>query len=431
MQSLVSAFNRQKSEMRPLLAGIALLGVVSSLLFSLFGYGGIAENLGNSLVTDRYDDLARGIVETGTLAYFPDVSPTVSRTPLYPLQLALCMELTGGRYTAMALALQALMHGGTSVLAALLAFRLRGRRAALVAGILCALHPALLWYSARLVIETQSTFLFTLIALAAVLYWQAPSVKRAMLTGAGIGLGLWCKAVFLPLLIALPVMIAVRGLQRRREGLVMLATALLIISPWLLRNYALTGRWPLFQALVGYNLYVSDSFVDHAAVSPFGYAGLIARLDYGGMDEGLSASDSLHSPAWLESQRDLLLSRRSIRRYCDDPIFLLKKAGLNAVWFWTLASSWKASLIMGLLQGALLIAVVSGVFPLVRRGTRTHAIMVVVWLSLAYMIPHLPVYALARFSVVIIPSLVAAAVAAHSCEAKPEGAQEVRPGGAV
>jgi hypothetical protein len=57
--------------------------------------------------------------------------------------------------------------------------------------------------------------------------------------------------------------------------------------------------------------------------------------------------------------------------------------------------------------------------------------MVVVWLSLAYMLSHLPVYALARFSVVIIPSLVAAAVAAHSCEAKPEGAQEVRPGGAV
>ena len=86
---------------------------------------------------------------------------------------------------------------------------------------------------------------------------------------------------------------------------------------------------------------------------------------------------------------------------------------------------------MGLLQGALLIAVVSGVFRLVRRGTGTHAIMVVVWLSLAYMLSHLPVYALARFSVVIIPSLVAAAVAAHSCEAKPEGAQEVRPGGAV
>ena len=400
--------------MKYLLAAIFALGILAAAVFSSFGYSTVAENIGSTQVADRYDDLARGIVEYGTLSYYPDPSPTVLRMPLYPCLLALCKIAASGRASLLEVALQCLLHGATTMLAAALALRVSGKRSALLTGIFCAFHPLLLWYSNRIVIESLSTFLFTAITLSAVIYWQKPSSLRASATGLAIGIGLWCKAVFLPLLFILPLVMFLKKERKNfgRDALLLIATGLLVISPWLVRNYHLTKRWPMFQALILSlkNLYVSDSFVDHACASPFGYAELIARLDYGGMQQGLTHADSLKTSAWLESRQDVVLTNASVTRYLHNPGFLLKKIGINGIWFWTLASSWKVSLLFGLLQVVLLTFVVLGVARLLRTGNWMCVGMLPVWLSLAYVLPHLPVYALARFSVIIIPVLLAVAV---------------------
>jgi hypothetical protein len=137
---------------------VPLGGLVLSLIASFLIYGLVAPDLGNSRVTDRYDDLAQGLVHYRTLSYYPDTEPTVWRTPLFPAVLALGVILNRDSFTAIDLILQSVLHGLTVLVAYKLAESLRGRRSATIAGIIVAIHPLLLWYSSRLVVETLLTF---------------------------------------------------------------------------------------------------------------------------------------------------------------------------------------------------------------------------------------------------------------------------------
>jgi 4-amino-4-deoxy-L-arabinose transferase-like glycosyltransferase len=391
------------------------LAILASILFSFVVYPNIADSLGSSRSADRYDHLAQGILSFGTLSYYPASAPTVLRPPLYPLLLAGCMVTGGEHFILLALLLQAILHGITVMVAARLALVFADRRAALVTGILCALHPMLLWYSGRLVIETLSTLLFTLSVFGAVRYRLQPSFFRAALAGATIGIGLWCKAVYASLLIAVPAALLPRPNGRRawRDAAVVVCAGMLVITPWLVRNFTLTGRWPLFQALVGYNLFMSDAFVAHAGESPFGYAVLAEKVDYEGMRRGLSAADSLHPVAWQEARLDAVLTQWSIDRYREDPGFFVKKLAFNTVWMWTLGSSTAVSLVLTVVQGGLLLLLVFYLPGVVRREGWHCVMLVPVWVCLVYTAVHLPVYALGRFSLVLVPSLLAVTVAAQ------------------
>jgi 4-amino-4-deoxy-L-arabinose transferase-like glycosyltransferase len=391
-----------------------LLGVFASILFSFLVYPKIADPLGSSRAADGYDHLAQGIVSFGTLSYFPEQAPTVLRPPLYPLFLAGCMVVAGDRFVDVALLLQALLHGVIAILAARLALLFSDRRAALITGILCALHPMLLWYSGRLVIETLSTLLFTLAVLATIRIRMQPSPAGAAVTGSAIGLGLWCKAVYSSLLVAVPAVIVLNASRRRawHDAVIVVGVGMLVITPWLVRNYNLTGRWPLFQALVGYNLYMSDTFVAHAAESPLGYAALAKQVDYAEMRRGLSAADSLHPVAWREAQLDAVLTQWSIDRYVGHPGFFLKKAAVNAVWIWSLGSSTGVSLVVATFQGGLLLILLLSLPGIVRREGWHSMMLVPVWMGLVYIAAHIPVYALGRFSLVLVPSMLAVTVSA-------------------
>jgi hypothetical protein len=176
------------------------------------------------------------------------------------------------------------------------------------------------------------------------------------------------------------------------------------------------------QALIGYNLYISDSFVTHAAESPFGYAALIDRLDVEGMNQGLPITDSSTSRARFEAERDMSLLRRSISTYSDDPTFFIKKLLLNSLWFWTLSSTPTLSLIVGLAQGALLVLSVISIRRILHYEGRGSVLLLPVWLGIAYVGVHIPVYALARFSLLLIPTMIAFVAVNLSSDQRKKGA---------
>ena len=137
--------------------------------------------------------------------------------------------------------------------------------------------------------------------------------------------------------------------------------------------------------------------------------GLQGRLEQAGL-----RGDSLHTRAGVEWERDAELMDRSLNRYLADPIFLLKKLLLNSVWFWMLASSWKMSLLIGALQGALLFVVGAGIRRKRGAGSQAAVCWLPLWIALAYFVPHVLTFSLARFSVVLIPSLIAFAASTYN-----------------
>ena len=156
--------------------------------------------------------------------------------------------LTGS--LALHMALQILAGALLAVAAALLARRIFGGTAAmLAAGVLVAVHPGLIVYSASRAHSLPfDALLFTLAVLQAIRVAERPTHLRAATLGLVVGLGILSRAT---VLLALPVAAAwillVRPTLPRRKALGAAALAgvcaAVVVAPWSVRNSQLHGRF--------------------------------------------------------------------------------------------------------------------------------------------------------------------------------------------
>ncbi len=197
---------------------------------------------GNGL--DYMRALATSLARGG--GYAIDGVPHVFQQPGYVACLAAGFALLGATWQGALLA-NALL--GTAL--AGMTYRLAGRldaRAALPAGIVAAVHPVLVWHG-NAVADT------TLFALALVGWADAAlGALRGGLLRHTLCAGLWIAVAFLtrpsllPLLPVAPVaLLAVSRSWRKALAFAALSSALafVLVLPWLLRNHALTGVFPL------------------------------------------------------------------------------------------------------------------------------------------------------------------------------------------
>jgi hypothetical protein len=103
---------------------------------------------------------------------------------------------------------------------------------------------------------------------------------------------------------------------------------------------------------------------------------------------------------------DSVFMHRSLGRYLEHPEFLLKKVVLNGVMFWTLGGTPPKSVFISILQIPLVFTFVIAALRMFRlqRGftiQRMHILLVI-----TYYIIHLPFFAVARFSVVLVPTMI-------------------------
>ncbi len=187
-------------------------------------------------------DLARNVA-SGHGYGFDGQPLTAFRVPGYPLLVA---AVTGGRPDAWALiAVQALLSTGSVVLCALLARRLAGDRAGLIAGLALALYPYAAWHDTAL----QETGLFTFLALGATLAVMAlqrqGDWRMGVLAGMLLGAGILTRATLLPFALLALGWAALAGRKAAVGAMLGLAATAAVLSPWLVRAQELTGAYGL------------------------------------------------------------------------------------------------------------------------------------------------------------------------------------------
>ncbi|HTR97362.1 MAG TPA: glycosyltransferase family 39 protein [Candidatus Acidoferrales bacterium] len=167
--------------------------------------------------------------------------PTAFRPPLYPFLISLVYRAVG-HDVFLALVAQCALGGLLPVLLASFARATFGSSVARIAGLLAAIHPMLIFFSAYLLTETTFAFVM-LLALAASADWvKTPRPARAL--GAGL---LWGAAVLtrpnallLPPLVAawawVPLGLTVTNRDRLRQVALLAAGVALVVAPWTLRN---------------------------------------------------------------------------------------------------------------------------------------------------------------------------------------------------
>lgn len=221
-------------------AAALVLGAVLRVWFIVHA-GSVA---GDTLL---YGDIAKNWITHGVYGFAASGEPTLIRLPGYPLFLAVCFRLFGMEHYTAVMYVQCVIDLATCVLVAALAWRLFGRRAALVALWLAVLCPFLANYVAAPLTETP-----TLATIALAFY----GMERWRALGAGWNRWLWVTACALAYSLLLrpeqgllaaaivPAMLWVAwrasgatNLRRALPVAAVIACVVLPLVPWTARNW--------------------------------------------------------------------------------------------------------------------------------------------------------------------------------------------------
>ena len=272
-------------------------------------------------------------------------TPTAFRPPLYPWLLV----LAGGSSTGMAvlhLLLAVVMVQATGCAAERLAGEV-SPFAKLLAGGIVALDPLLLLYSGQPMTETLCS------CLTAVLLWRLASAEQtprgALIEGAVWGLCLLSRPTYaaaLGLCVVGRVWLRPGGREssnepantetgpRLRFGLLVGVTALVVVSPWAIRNWLIFGKPITTTTHGGYTLWLANNPVYYAEVVEGGDAAWNGESLHRWQSETNAEMDRLHIQG--EVARDRWQAARAQQFIANHPGRFVRAGLYRAGTFWSI-----------------------------------------------------------------------------------------------
>jgi 4-amino-4-deoxy-L-arabinose transferase-like glycosyltransferase len=323
------------------------LAIFFSLFFSLVVFPHLREPFNLNIDPDRIGELGANIYRGKGFVYNECSSPAVDRGPVYPYMLAGIFWLTGGVHFTAVQIFQAACHGATCFLIFLAAHRIFERRVAIIALLLCSVHPMLIWYTARIWIETMNTLAVTTVLLAIVLMHDRLTFPRSIGAGAAMGIAALTKSIIIlfPFVLGFYLLLHWRKRALPYVPLMIFSTFLLVV-PWTLRNHAASGVLVPVHTSLGLNLIQGDAIGEYWTKKPYSTIELW-RIGKHKIDSLLSGSQ--HTPT--DPIGDRMLMRSSWSHSLSDPLFFGKRALANFVTFWYLSESKMKSLFLIFIQG--------------------------------------------------------------------------------
>jgi hypothetical protein len=199
--------------------------------------------------------------------WFTAIAPTAFQAPLYTFFTAACYSLFGFRTDTAHLVMQVVQ----SVVSAFCVFpvaaigeHLHSRRAGLIAAAGMAVYPASIFLSPKLCASTGAILLLLWILLETFRLARKPSLRRSLLLG-----GMWGVMLLLyptPSIFGLAsgawfLLVARPGERRRAAACVgtALAAAVLVSSPWVVRNFLVFHRPVPMVTSFGLNLFIGNN----------------------------------------------------------------------------------------------------------------------------------------------------------------------------
>jgi tetratricopeptide (TPR) repeat protein len=236
-----------RRDARAPLRGLLLLGVVALAIRLLYLAGAASHPLQRHLELDPklLDQHAWSLAQ----GQDPDAGAPYFRPPLYPHTLA-AVYATFGHSPGAARVVQAGIGAVTAVLIGWIAWRLSGRRAALLAGLLAAAYGPLVFFTGELLSVTLETALAAASLLFTIRAAAPPRAARdAALAGLALSLGAITRPTVLPFALVALVWLLRSGAGRRAA--VLYAAAVLSLPLLVTLRNAAAGGDPVFIASQG------------------------------------------------------------------------------------------------------------------------------------------------------------------------------------
>lgn len=179
------------------------------------------------------------------------------RSPGYPFFLAVIYRVFGHSYDHVR-SFQVLISMLTLLLIFLIAKDIFGKDTALFSLTIASFYPPFISYCGILYNETLFTFL---IALSAYLFLYAirhSSARVYILLGVTGGYAILLREEFILVLLSFLVLTVVYSRENLKKIICLILGALLIIAPWTIRNYKVSGEFVLVSSQLGPILWISS-----------------------------------------------------------------------------------------------------------------------------------------------------------------------------
>jgi 4-amino-4-deoxy-L-arabinose transferase-like glycosyltransferase len=190
---------------------------------------------------DKGDIFARQFLANGTYGFIPG-HPSAYTQPLYGWFLIPLYRIFGRHWEVVGLAQIAVACGTTLVVYQIGRYWLSSR-AGLVAGVLVALHPYLVWHDVHMNREILDHFLAASTVFLTLLAAERFTPARGVALGAVVGLGILGNVRLEALPLLLLAYLFLRGRRSLLASAAVLAAAAAVVMPWVVRNRADVGCW--------------------------------------------------------------------------------------------------------------------------------------------------------------------------------------------
>lgn len=246
-----------------------LTALLVRILYNVFtGRGYVAQ-----FDAHEYEQLALHIINNHCFCKGTPARPAITRAPLWPGIIALVYWLTGPTNLNARLFLS-LLGSGTCVLVFYFAQDLFGRRFGLLAGIIAACYPGLFMYDGWLYSESLYTFLFLAFTYFLYRFQRKPTKRWLILSALALSLSTLTRPNGLFAIGALIAFFLIVGWKHIlpwrtaiRSTLALTLLTCLIVLPWSIRNYLVSGS--IVPVATGAGTILAGAYNNTVFTNPF------------------------------------------------------------------------------------------------------------------------------------------------------------------
>jgi 4-amino-4-deoxy-L-arabinose transferase-like glycosyltransferase len=302
--------------------------------------------------------------------------------------------------------LQALFLAGACVLIFFVARQIFSVGLAHWAALAMALYPLFIWYAARIWTESLLVLGVSFLAYRLIRFHHAPTFGRGIMLGIVSGFLILVKAGFL---LFIPFLLLYYTLTRNfvavRHCLLALVCAVVIILPWTVRNYRVSDTIIPVQTTASSNYLIGNTVARDFFEHPLS---LSISMQEGTEEIARSMGEAGLSPLDAEEAAgENILRQKAIESFRSDPVFLLKKLGIQAFTFWYLGEVPLKSIVLLIVQIPVLFFALRKIRKAVRESTLVVPLILIIiywWGIAALFVAH------ARIAVPVMPLVLLLAV---------------------
>ncbi|MGA2831965.1 MAG: glycosyltransferase family 39 protein [Terracidiphilus sp.] len=382
----------------------------------------LAPSYNQNRFADGYDLLAQNLAAGNGYRFYPDTAETLMREPGYPLILAGLM-LAFGKSLAVVQITNMLLALVTAFLTILIGRELTpeacSRNSVLLFGppMLFLFDPGTLIAESRGGVEITFGLLLAVFILS---IYRAVRVNRwqdYLISGLVLGFTALVRStpILFPVFFLLFVLYfdsrRVKKLILFRNITILVLATLAVLSPWIVRNYSLTGKFVPTASVVGVSAQAGQYINEHLFEGKPWWL-----LDRAASRERDKVAGNLGLPfedgpggyyqTFYKSIDEIRFSQYLmgdvINKYKQSPALLVRCLGQNVINFWVAGKTWLATGLNTILQLPYLVFAVIGSIHCYRNG-RAKAVSLLLLFIGYFVAVHVPILAQARYSIPLMP----------------------------